>query len=167
MARKLEGKPHEPQKISFKYLHYRIDDLHSSVDARKGTTRIVSPFHLILNDGYYYLLAFDDQHKEIRPFRVDRMKEVKLLNEPREGADAFAEIDMSQYARRVFGMFGGEKHRVTLRFTNDLLDDLRSEDVKRCLKVKVQIRKIPIIVEKRTAKISLYKQFRWHLTEFV
>lgn len=122
MARKLEGKPHEPQKISFKYLHYRIDDLHSSVDARKGTTRTVSPYHLILNDGYYYLLAFDDKHKEIRPFRVDRMKEVKLLDEPREGADAFAEIDMSQYARRVFGMFGGEKHRVTLRFTNDLLD---------------------------------------------
>ena len=122
MARKLEGKSHEPQKISFKYLHYRIDDLHSSVDARKGTTRIVSPYHLILNDGYYYLLAFDDQHKEIRPFRVDRMKEVKLLDEPREGADAFAEIEMSQYARRVFGMFGGEKHRVTLRFTNDLLD---------------------------------------------
>ena len=122
MARKLEGKPHEPQKISFKYLHYRIDDLHSSVDARKGTVRIVSPFHLILNDGYYYLLAFDDQHKEIRSFRVDRMKEVKLLDEPREGADAFAKIDMRQYSRRVFGMFGGEKNRVTLHFTNDLLD---------------------------------------------
>ena len=122
MARKIEGKPHEPQKISFKYLHYRIDDLHSSVDARKGTVRKVSPFRLILNDGYYYLLAFDDQHQEIRSFRVDRMKEVKLLDEPRDGAEEFAKIEMSQYARRVFGMYGGEKQRVTLRFTNDLLD---------------------------------------------
>ena len=122
MARKIDGKPHEPQKISFKYLHYHIDDLHSSVDARKGTVRKVSPFRLILNDGYYYLLAFDDQHQEIRSFRVDRMKEVKLLDEPRDGAEAFSKIDMSQYARRVFGMYGGEKQRVTLCFTNDLLD---------------------------------------------
>ena len=122
MARKIEGKPHEPQKITFKYLHYRINDLHSSVDSRKGTIRKVSPFRLILNDGYYYLLAFDDKHKEIRSFRVDRMKEVKLLDEPRDGAEEFSKIDMSQYARRVFGMYGGEKQRVTLRFTNDLLD---------------------------------------------
>ena len=50
------------------------------------------------------------------------MKEVKLLDEPRDGAEEFAKIDMSQYARRVFGMYGGEKQRVTLRFTNDLLD---------------------------------------------
>ncbi len=122
MARKIEGKPHEPQKISFKYLHYRVDDLHTSVDARKGTIRKVSPFRLILNDGYYYLLAFDDQHKEIRSFRVDRMKEVKLIDEARDGNEEFSKIEMSQYARRVIGMYGGDNQRVTLRFTNDLLD---------------------------------------------
>lgn len=35
MARRLDGKPHEPQKISFKYLHYTIEDLHSTVDSPK------------------------------------------------------------------------------------------------------------------------------------
>ena len=102
MAKRLDGKPHEPKKISFKYLHYTIDDIHSSVDSRKGTLRTASPYRLILNDGFYYLLAFDDKYKAIRTFRIDRMREVKELDVPREGAEAYA--------------------RVVLRFTNDLID---------------------------------------------
>ncbi len=122
MARRLDGKPHEPQKISFKYLHYTIDDIHSSVDSRKGSQHIVSPYRLILNDGYYYLLAFDDKKKEIWTFRIDRMRDVKLLYEKREGEEEFAKIDMKQYTKRVFSMYSGERHRVTLRFTNDLIN---------------------------------------------
>lgn len=122
MARKVEGKPHEPQKISFKYLRYDIKNLNSPIDKRKGNIRIVSPFYLILNDGYYYLLAFDDKYKDIRRFRIDRMREVKLLDEPREGADAFSEIDMRDYTQRVFSMYEGRTYRVTLRFVKDLLD---------------------------------------------
>ena len=122
MAQKLDSKPHEPQKISFKYLHYKIDDIQSSVDTRKGNTHTVSPFRLIINDGYYYLLAFDDKAADMRVYRVDKMKEVKLVNEPRSGAEVFAQIDMRQYTQRVFSMYNGKKHRVSLRFTNDLLD---------------------------------------------
>ena len=122
MAKRLDGKPHEPKKISFKYLHYTIDDIHSSVDSRKGTLRTASPYRLILNDGFYYLLAFDDKYKAIRTFRIDRMREVKELDVPREGAEAYAKIDMKQYTQRVFGMYGGTKTRVVLRFTNDLID---------------------------------------------
>lgn len=32
---------------------------------------------MIINDGNYYLLAFDDYSKEIRTYRVDRMKALK------------------------------------------------------------------------------------------
>ena len=55
-------------------------------------------------------------------YRIDRMKEVKLCNEPREGAKAFAEIDLKTYTQRVFSMFNGEQKRVMIRFTNDRLD---------------------------------------------
>ncbi|MCR5088589.1 MAG: WYL domain-containing protein [Oscillospiraceae bacterium] len=122
MARRVDGKPHEPQKISFKYLHYTINDIHSSLDSRKGSVRTVSPYRLILNDGYYYLLSFDDKYKEMRTFRVDRMKDVQLMDCPREGADEFSTIDMKQYTQRVFGMYSGDKYRVELQFTNDLIN---------------------------------------------
>ena len=72
--------------------------------------------------GNYYLLAFDDKSQDIRTYRVDRMKNVQAIDEPRDGVDVFAKIDMKSYTRRVFSMFGGEEKRVSIRFINPLLD---------------------------------------------
>lgn len=122
MATKKDGKPHTPQKISFKYLKYALQDGITQVERRKGATYKVSPYKLLINDGNYYLLAFDDKAQDMRTYRIDRMKEVKVLSEPREGAETFSKIDMETYTRRVFSMFGGERKRVSIRFINPLLD---------------------------------------------
>ena len=82
----------------------------------------VSPYKLLINDGNYYLLAFDDYAQDMRTYRVDRMKGVDRTGEPREGAEAFAAIDLKTYTKRVFSMFGGKQERVTIRFINPLLD---------------------------------------------
>ena len=50
------------------------------------------------------------------------MKNVQAIDEPRDGVDVFAKIDMKSYTRRVFSMFGGEEKRVSIRFINPLLD---------------------------------------------
>ena len=122
MAKKLDGKPHTPQKISFKYLKHTLQDRSTQVERRKGAIYKVSPYKLLINEGNYYLLAFDDKAQDMRTYRIDRMKEVKLLEEPREGAEAFEAIDMESYTRRVFSMFGGQQKRVSVRFINPLLD---------------------------------------------
>lgn len=110
------------QKISFKYLKHTLQDRSEQVERRKGAAYVLSPFRLLINEGNYYLLAYSSQKKDIMTFRIDRMKEVKQLNEPREGEDTFAAIDMSNYTKRVFSMFGGEQKRVRIRFINPLLD---------------------------------------------
>ena len=112
----------EVKKISFQYLKYTIDDLEKQTERRKGAKYIVSPYKLIINDGNYYLLAFDDYSHEMRTYRVDRMKSINRIGEPREGAEAFAAIDMKTYTQRVFSMYGGEKQRVGIRFVSSLLD---------------------------------------------
>lgn len=122
MSKMIEGEKHIPEKISFKYLKYTIDNIGNQVERRQGAKYIVSPFQLLINDGNYYLLAFDDYSKEIRTYRVDRMKGVSFTGEPREGQKAFEEIDLHTYTQRVFSMYGGEQKRVTLRFINPLLD---------------------------------------------
>ena len=122
MSTKQDGKPHTPQKISFKYLKYTLQDRSTQAERRKGATYKVSPYKLLINDGNYYLLAFDDKAQGMRTYRIDRMKEVKPLNEPREGAETFEAIDMESYTRRVFSMFGGTQKRVSIRFINPLLD---------------------------------------------
>ena len=122
MAKRIDGQPHTPQKITFKYLKYNINDVHTQVERRKGETYKVSPYKLLINDGNYYLLAFNDQKQDMWTYRIDRMKEVKAVDEPREGAEAFAAIDMETYTQRVFSMFNGDQKRVSIRFINPLLD---------------------------------------------
>lgn len=122
MSSRLDGKPHTPEKITFKYLKYSIDDLQNQTERRKGEKYTVSPFQLLINDGNYYLLAYDDAVKDMRTYRVDRMKAVDLTNIPREGEKEFEKIDLRTYTQRVFSMFGGEPKRLTLRFINPLLD---------------------------------------------
>ena len=122
MATKENGKTKPPQKISFKYLKYTIQDKATQVERHKGAAYKVSPYKLLINEGNYYLLAYDDKAQDMRTYRVDRMKEVKALDEPREGAEAFAAIDIETYTRRVFSMYGGPQKRVSVRFANPLLD---------------------------------------------
>ena len=122
MSRRLDGEAHVPEKISFQYLKYSINDVGKQVERRRGEKYIVSPYKLLINDGNYYLLAYNSQRKEIYRYRVDRMKNTKLTGEPREGAEAFAEIDLKTYTKRVFSMFGGDQELVTIRFINPLLD---------------------------------------------
>lgn len=122
MSRRLDGEPHDPEKISFQYLKYSISDMGQQVERRKGQKYTVSPYKLLINDGNYYLLAFDDYAQDMRTYRVDRMKNVRFTGEPREGAEAFAAIDLKSYTKRVFSMFGGKQARVVIRFINPLLD---------------------------------------------
>ena len=58
----------------------------------------------------------------MRTYRVDRKKNVCLTGMSREGAEAFAAIDLKTYTERVFSMFSGKPARVTIRFIHPLLD---------------------------------------------
>ncbi len=122
MSRGSRELPHKPEKITFKYQKYSIQDVTKTVDRRKGEPYKVSPYRLLINDGNYYLLAFDDRSQEMRTYRVDRMKAVTPTGEPRDGEEAFKALDLETYTQRVFGMIGGERKHITLRFINPLLD---------------------------------------------
>ena len=151
MSRKIDGRPHTPEKISFQYLKYSITDMSKQVERRHGAKYIVSPFQPLINDGNYYLLAFDDRSKAMRTYRVDRMKNVSLSGEPRAGEEAFQKIDLKTYTQRVFSMYGGEEKLVQIRFINPLLDAVvdrfgtkdvqysRVDDSHFCVSAKVEI----------------------------
>ena len=118
----MDGKSHKPEKIKFKYLKYSIDDVGQQIERRRGETYTVSPFQLIINDGNYYLLAYNEQRKAIWTYRVDRMKDVRLTGEPREGDEAFSKIDVRSFAQRTISMYSGKQEQVTIRFIMPLLD---------------------------------------------
>ena len=110
------------KQIRFHYQKYTIQDRTQRVDRRKGSFYHLSPFKLIINDGHYYLLAWDSNRSRIVTYRLDRMKDTEIFNTPREGQREFSEIRMETYTQKHFGMFSGEEKRVNIRFTNHLLD---------------------------------------------
>lgn len=112
------------RKIKFRYQKFTIKDRTQQVDRRGGATYTISPFKLIINDGYYYVLAWDSKKNRTITYRLDRMKGVDIVEEPREGNLEFSKINMETYTQEHFGMFSGEKKRVSLRFTNNLLDTM-------------------------------------------
>ncbi len=115
-----ENDVRKPQKISFRYQTYNISDLKKKAYRRGGEKYIVSPFQLIINEGNYYLLGYDDKVKKMLTYRVDRMVGVDVVYEPREGAEEYKKIDLT----KVFNMFGGEKRNVRLMCDNVLLDTM-------------------------------------------
>ena len=72
------------------------------------------------DDENYYLIGYDSDAGKIKHYRVDKMLHIKLSNENREGKDYFKKLDMSDYAKKSFGMFGGKEQTVKLLVKNSL-----------------------------------------------
>ena len=155
MARHWGDEPHTPEKITFKYLKYSIGDMSQQVERRHGQRYTVSPFQLLINDGNYYLLAFDDYAQDLRTYRVDRMNDIRFTAVPREGEEVFKKIDLKTYTKRVFSMYGGTQKLVEIRFINHLLDAV----VDRFGTKDVQYGKVDDTHFSVTAKVEVSEQF--------
>lgn len=108
------------QNIKIKFNYYKWD-INKALVLRKGTKYEVSPWALTWDDENYYLIAYDSNAGKIKHYRVDKMRSIEHTGERREGRDVFAAIDMATYSRMSFGMFGGKKTKVKLRFRNDIV----------------------------------------------
>ena len=122
MSHKRNKQIHIPEKIRFKYVSYVLSDGIKQTERRKGEWYTVGPYKLLISDGNYYLLAYDDKMKKIVTYRIDRMKNLELTGEPRCGEEEFKTLNMESYLQEHFGMFDGEREHVKIRALNTLLD---------------------------------------------
>ena len=106
------------RQIRFEYLRW---NLRKEMEPRRDRPYEVSPWALMWDDENYYLIAYDAADDKIKHYRVDKMRNIELSEERREGRELFREFDMAAYARMNFGMFGGEEVRVKLAFKNELV----------------------------------------------
>ena len=103
-------------KITFQYFQWDVNK--KMVLRKNGAHYEVSPWALSWDDENYYLIAFDSKEDKIKHFRVDKMLHIELKNEKREGKGRFQKFDMAVYAKKTFGMFGGEEQTVKLLCDN-------------------------------------------------
>ncbi len=106
------------RQLRFRYFEFTV--ARERRYRREGSFYRLSPYAMIWDDENYYLLAWDDEERRFKHFRVDKMTQITALDLPREGGEAFRELDMSAYSRQVFGMFAGEPTPVRMRFASHL-----------------------------------------------
>ena len=80
----------------------------------------ISPWGLSWDDENYYLVGYDTDAGMIKHYRVDKMLHIKISDESREGKEHFKKLDMADYAKKSFGMFGGKEQTVKLSVHNKL-----------------------------------------------
>lgn len=98
------------RQISFQYFDWSVD---KKMRYRKDGRRYrVSPWLLTWNEENYYLVAYEENEKAIRHYRVDKMDKLEVEEEKRNGKTDFEAKDISTYAKKTFGMFAGEEKTV-------------------------------------------------------
>ena len=145
------------KKIAFKYMDGNIDK--KMVARKNGKEYEVSPFALTIKDENYYLIAYDDQAGIIKHYRVDKIKDERVLDTERTGNEKFENFDVATYANRSFGMYGGETQTVTLgfehRFAGIIIDRFGTD---------IDIRKIDNEWANARVEVALSGQFYGWIT---
>ena len=108
----------ENKKIRFQYFQWNVK---KEMELRhNGAWYHISPWGLSWDDENYYLVGYDSDGGKIKHYRVDKMLHIQMTDEKREGKECFKKMDMADYARKSFGMYGGKEQKVKLRVANDL-----------------------------------------------
>ena len=107
------------KKLSFKYQEWTLTK--EMKPRHGGKTYVVSPAFLLRNDENYYLVAFDDDSKQIRHYRVDKMISAAMTPDERAGAKERDALNPHEYAKQHISMFAGDERVVTIRFDKKLI----------------------------------------------
>jgi len=112
----------QQRQISFKYFDYDIG--HNRVYRKLGEFYIVNPISTVFSNDNYYLMCNDDKHDNIGHYRIDRMDEVRITEQPITKSDLVSTYDLVRHKKQLFGMFNGEDAMVTFQANKKLLDHI-------------------------------------------
>jgi predicted DNA-binding transcriptional regulator YafY len=116
----LEHALEQRQKASFQY--FDLDENGNRIIRKNGDRYIVNPVGLVYHEDNYYLVTYHETHEATVNYRVDRMANVQIEEEPvAEKAIALSD-ELGTYTECVFKMFNGPKETVVLQFDRKLID---------------------------------------------
>ena len=107
------------RQIQFQYCEWTVKK--TLVPRKSGEVYIISPWALTWDDENYYMVGYDAAAGMIKHYRVDKMKNTKSTDQTRKGRELFEDFDLAAFARKTFGMYGGEEKEITLECENHLV----------------------------------------------
>ena len=103
----------QKKKIKLSYLHYGLDK-----KQHETKTYTLSPYEMVYMNERYYLICVPDHDPHTRLYRIDRMKDIQLLDESRSEAVARQEAHNAVYASV------GTPERIVMNCDLAILDDV-------------------------------------------
>lgn len=125
------------RQVCFEYCSYDVDKTLYSRKNADGEVRkyIVNPYQMVATEGRYYLVCNYDKYDDTSNYRVDRIKNIKLLDTPVKAMKTVNGLkdglNLEKYVSEHIHMFSGE--RIHVKFccprylTDDILDQLGTE----------------------------------------
>ncbi len=115
------------KKVEFCYNDLGTDKkIHPRMNSNGEKRRyVINPYQMVATNGRYYLIANYDKYDNISHYRVDRISDIVLLDEPVKKQKELSEtINLPKHMAEHIYMFSGESARVAMRIEKFLVGDV-------------------------------------------
>ncbi len=113
----IENAIYEKKKIEFTYFKYELSNSLKKVNVNKIKC---SPFKVVYNLQQLYLICLKEGASKMYTYRMDRMKEVRILKE--KASTRVQQEEVEVYIKESIAMFSGDALDITFRLPLELLD---------------------------------------------
>ncbi len=100
-------------------------DKHKKLVIKSRKRYSMNPWTLIWANDRYYLYGYDvkksDDILAERHYRVDKLANIQLSDNPREGKNQFKYFNANTYVSRRMGMFSGNESEITVKIPENLV----------------------------------------------
>src|SRR5690625_218646 len=105
--------------ITYQYGNYNVQKQFQY--RRDGEIYHVVPYALIWQNDLYYLIGEYIPKNEIRHYRLDRIRNIEITDQPYEKDEKF---QLQKYVDNSFHMYSGDDTSIQIRFENSLINPI-------------------------------------------
>lgn len=107
------------KKIKFQKVEYNVKK--ERVLHHGGEDYVFSPYSLVWDGDFYYVVGYSDKYQSVGSHRVDRIyKRPEILDEA--AVPPMVGFDINTYVNTMFRMYNSDRYEVELQVENQLMD---------------------------------------------
>lgn len=118
------------RKVTFRYLEYGTDKKQRPRKRSDGSeVYTVSPYQMAAKEGKYYLICNFDKYNDISNYRLDRIQDLHILDEPAKPFETLEwangrSLDLAEYMKEHVYMYSSGNTRAKLRISRAMISDV-------------------------------------------
>ena len=119
------------KKVTFEYAEYHTDKKMHLKKREDGSVReyVVTPYQMAAQEGKYYLICNYDKYEDISNYRVDRIRNIQILEEKGKPFETLEwsghqPLNLKEYMKEHVYMYSGENAFVKFRIVKAMISDV-------------------------------------------